>query len=835
MTKVEIQRQKMLDFMNYFKDNKLDFNDTQLLEKMQKDITTIFQLEIEELGYRYNPNDDTQSTFELKFVNSPEDNFRGRHNPGWKIQEGKFVQGRPLITYNTSKLYEDLQSSDKEKRLFACKTIFKTVFHEIQHHRQYLMTRTNVSSKEAIQYARDFAIKTYLQKDWYSRDKKTGNYDAYTIENNANEVGYNQYLETIGIEDKKIEDLRVIEEGKLNTFRYKADVDSFDGQQHYDSKGLQERDDVTVPILDNLIKEKNRTEILHIYPILQKEYNLDGSKKTAVELIKNMQKEVQEISENQAFTQIDKKILIQDTQEMYYELIDRQIEKITPEQIGELIEQIGKDEIKEIFSKMSYYFQNQLESRLEKSAQMASARTRIDEFIMPSNNGTIAVEQKGKTVQMDFDEFIKTIDPQLLQRSFNVPAGKNKGEMSAEKFLKKYFFKNISENGKVILKDGSEITAKQYIEQYVLKIKELSKNKPPKRIIMDTIKSESPWSIHKENCERLEKYYNKKIEVLAQVDEKIEQYDKTKEDEQKQRKMKAHKRKMQWIKDFVKDYEDTEQATSYALRANCEEDNIKKVLNSIKTGRFIEDFKNITENDKKDPKWYMGKLAPAMARLLKEADNLTINGGINYVEQFTKIPEVNKILVQIRDSEYAKQTHKKAEENRRTGNIPKHHRTMAEKDKQNAQNYLISGNLTRGSVKDEIDYRRGLTNRSLLKVSDEVKKENISTLRKQQISLERVLARQDGKTPSEMKYNKDKKMWYCITDIQAQKSKQQNSIEPHSTTSSYDNDYITPETIKKDTSKIGLQEINTVIQDTKQLQNQRTNKQYKQNQFDLLK
>lgn len=805
--KIAIQRQQMTGFMNYFESNELDFNDTQLLQRMQNAITRIFQLEIEELGYSYRPDrDDSKNTFELSFINDPQATFRGQHNSGARFENGKFIQGRPSIKYNIAALYEDLQSPDKDKRIFACKTLFKTVFHEIQHHRQYMKTRTNVSSKDGIQYARDFAIKQYLHKDWYSSNAKTGNYAAYTIENNANEVGYSQFLETLGREDSEVANLRDIERGKFNISRYKADVDSWDGQQHYDSNGLQERDDVTVPILDSLIGEKGRTEILQMYPILQKEYNLDGTKKKAVELIQNMQQEIQKITQNKTLTDKDRKRLIQDSQQMYYDLIYRQIEKSTPEQISQIAMKIGKEESKKLFSDMSHHFQCELESRLGQSARMASAQEKMGDyaFIMPFNNGTIAVEQNGQTVQMAFDEFIKTIDPQLLQRTFDIPAGKDKGEMAAERFIKKYFFNHLSQNGKVTLKDGQVITAKQYIEQYVLQMKEMQTDRPPKKIIMETMQSESPWTIKKENCERLEQYYDGKREVIAQVSESVEQFDLAKQDEQKQKRIAAHQRKMNWINEYVKDYNDTEAPTAYAVRTNCEDENIRRVLGSIKTGKFIENFDNNAEKYKDDPSWYMGKVAPSMARLIKSAQSLTIDGGINYVEKFTAIPEVNKILVQIRDNEYSKQRHNEAEENRRTGNLPRYRRTRVEIDKQYAQDYLRSGSLSQGSVQAEVDYRRGLTTRNLLKVSEEAEKKDIPILRRQQISLSRVLARQDGKTPSEAFYDEKRKGWYCFTDT---RQNQKN---------------ITPTTITSDTSMIGLQEINSVVQETKQLQYQKT-------------
>lgn len=157
-------------------------------------------------------------------------------------------------------------------------------------------------------------------------------------------------------------------------------------------------------------------------------------------------------------------------------------------------------------------------------------------------------------------------------------------------------------------------------------------------------------------------------------------------------------RKMKWVKDFIKDYEDTEKNVSYALRSNCEDDNIKRVVDSIKSGKFIENFDNKATNYKDDSEWFMGKLMPSMARLLKEADNLTIDGGMDYLEQFVSIPEVNKILLQIKANEQSKQMHEEAEENRKTGNLPKFRKTRADTDKYYAQAYLNSGKLTSETV-----------------------------------------------------------------------------------------------------------------------------------------
>lgn len=660
--KIATQRKLMTDFMNYFKDNELDFNNTQLLQEMQETITKIFQLEIEELGYSYNPDKpDSENTIHLKFVNDKNIMKRGRL---------EYKTGKPsIIMYNIAHLYEDLESEDKDKRLLGCKELFRTVFHEIQHFRQHLMVEQKVSSKDVIRFARDFVLKSYLEKDWYSKDIRKGNYDAYITENNANETGYKQYLEIMDY-DEEISNLFDIEGGKFNMGRYKANVNSCDNGKFYDSKGLKERDEITIPILDDLICRSGLTTILKKYPILQKEYNLDGTKKSASELIKNMEKEVQAISNNNYLSQEERRNLIKDAQEMYYELIYNQIERSTQKQISELATQIGKDKVKDLFDKISYYFNCELKNRLEKSARMAAAKEKSEKylgFILSWNMGEITVLENGKELQVNVDEFIRTLNSSLMQREFIIPSGKNKGVMSAEQFIKEYLFRHLSSSGKVTLKDNTEISAKQYIEQYILTIKDLPS--APIEIIKDTMKSENFWDIHRRDCQRLEAYYENRKQVLANIEQEVVKIN----DE--------YREKINWIKEFVDDYDANELSASYALRANCEEENIKRIIDSIKTQKLVEKLDNdLNVSDwKKDPEQFSWHLVPAMVRLLKVAESLSYRDNRNYLKEFISIPEIDKILLMIRDSKPAKEMHKGALKNRKTGNLPKNQQTNLER------------------------------------------------------------------------------------------------------------------------------------------------------------
>lgn len=115
--------------------------------------------------------------------------------------------------------------------------------------------------------------------------------------------------------------------------------------------------------------------------------------------------------------------------------------------------------------------------------------------------------------------------------------------------------------------------------------------------------------------------------------------------------------------------------------------------------------------------------------------------------------------------------------------------------------------------------------REKIKVSDERDLSKVSMTRRQQISLTRVLARQEGKIPSEAKWD-DKIGWYCDTDVN---SKQQNiESEKIAASSEIDGNYITPSDISDSTVRFGTgrQDINDVVQEIKRTQNKELQQAY---------
>ena len=451
--KKAIEKQEITEFMKYFESNILDFKDSTLLKKLCEHIERVFKLEIEELGYKFDSvKNNKENTYELHFINDKNFPDKAVEYPGRGWNGENIVLKKPKIIFNIALLFKGLDNIDKEIRLRTCKEIFFTIFHEIQHERQDLMSMQKVSSNESLKYARDFACKLdILKKSWYTK-----NYDNYLIEKDANIVGLDKYLEIMQDNDRVFSTYRDIEKGKYYNGRYIADVWTSDQKTYYYS-GLQERDVITEIILDDLICEQSMIGILELYPILQKEYNMDGSRKSVTELIDNMRKEIYDISGNTELSKIEKDELIKDAQEMYYELLYIQIQKSTQKEIEELVSKIGKKEFINILKRMIYYFLTQLQDYLNESVKLANLqeredRKRLSEYYVEKITILLELEAKydARMIKPIKNLLIKILEKlylsdvfyeNALQRSLN-------GKERAEEVIKGDRTKEFGENNK---------------------------------------------------------------------------------------------------------------------------------------------------------------------------------------------------------------------------------------------------------------------------------------------------------------------------------------------------------------------------------------------------
>jgi len=153
--------------------------------------------------------------------------------------------------------------------------------------------------------------------------------------------------------------------------------------------------------------------------------------------------------------------------------------------------------------------------------------------------------------------------------------------------------------------------------------------------------------------------------------------------QQENKEQKSNNAKKEWINKFINSYEYTETQDQYNMRRYSETQEMEDVLKAIQDGTFArEDISKLDINENTS-KWDIDVAISKIARLLKVADSLTIDGGRDYLEEFSNIPNINKILLQIKKTDNVKELFAQAEENIRKGKIPNYSKTQAEREKQN--------------------------------------------------------------------------------------------------------------------------------------------------------
>ena len=189
------------------------------------------------------------------------------------------------------------------------------------------------------------------------------------------------------------------------------------------------------------------------------------------------------------------------------------------------------------------------------------------------------------------------------------------------------------------------------------------------------------------------------IRILNSLGEKIKEQEKSERAEKKRK----------WIRGFIENYDIAETSDEYERRTYDEEKNMREVVQALDLGMF--NRKEIvpelikSDGDENSIEIYSIKQITAMVRLLKAADNLTIEGGRDYLEEFSNIPFIEKTLLAMKKGGYTKELEERAQSNKDHNTIPNYNKTMAESDKEFAQEYLKSGDLFKDSVEEELKYR----------------------------------------------------------------------------------------------------------------------------------
>ncbi len=322
------------DLFVYMEVQRLDSYEVK--EKLDKIVTRIYESEMKVLEKEF------KEKIELYLGDEAEGDFYGEYRNGESVK------------INTNQLYKMLMSSDFNQRMSGCKEIIHTIAHEIQHHRQYIMATSNVTSKEALSFAKDFAIHDILGKKYYEY-----NYGNIGTENNANEIALKKQIEAEKY-DRTTSIYMLQYKINENLSQYEVrDVETEDGEK-YDIV-RQDKEEIMDEVLDREICINKKLNLLTRYPILQKKYNLNGTNKRTNQLIDEMESEREDLLNNRFLSHEEAMQAIKDSEDMYLDLIYKSLPKITK---GEL-KLIEKKKLRNILNKMERKFENEADELMD--------------------------------------------------------------------------------------------------------------------------------------------------------------------------------------------------------------------------------------------------------------------------------------------------------------------------------------------------------------------------------------------------------------------------------------------------------------------------------------
>lgn len=512
--KIALQREQISKLITKYSSREISIYDKEELSELKQIITRIFQLEIKGMGRTFEIDNPENNDITLDIVNGRIDEDKGAcHTRFIRDENGKFIGKEHSITINIQPIIKDLGSFNEKTRILGCKNLLRAIFHEVRHYRQELMVNTNVSSKEGLMFAKDNILTKYL-RDFYSHDEKTGNYEEFSIETDAEAAAYSQIVDVMGEIDEKSEKDRDKKIAENVLARYKIDTQSYDGKYYYNSNGLKERSDATAEVIDDFFADGQFLEYLEILPILKKEYNDNGSRKTISQLIGNMKAEKEDLLSTSDFSDIERDELIKSCEQMYTELIYRRIERDNERQINDAIELYGEEYISDILIMMQGHLLDEKNNKINVANKYREVKKDGRSYVNPINRrGITQIEEDGEIRTVTIHELSELIEPEIANRIVNIGTG----DKTFSRFVRENFKRYIPTSGMYVLKDGSKISVKDFIESKFFEegeFKNLISN------IGDIVLSE-PDAEYALTCERFEEYYGKKIDKLGELQQSI--------------------------------------------------------------------------------------------------------------------------------------------------------------------------------------------------------------------------------------------------------------------------------------------------------------------------
>lgn len=204
--RTQVEKKIIEEMLEYFKHNKLEENDEQTKEKIKNNLSKIFKIELDNLerNIKFDPKnpEDEKNDIELKLLEEGFDEKDIIIDDDYRKQAGGFfyrIDEKPYVSFDMGENYKKLESEDPINREETVFFMVDSLIHEIRHYKQMLMSIECISSKEALQYAKEYLVAACAQ-EFYA-----DNYESYTIEKDARAKALRRMQEIFGNEEATAE------------------------------------------------------------------------------------------------------------------------------------------------------------------------------------------------------------------------------------------------------------------------------------------------------------------------------------------------------------------------------------------------------------------------------------------------------------------------------------------------------------------------------------------------------------------------------------------------------------------------------------------------------
>ena len=479
------EKQIIDDFFKYLKKNKLDLNNKKDLSYFNGVLKSLFDLEMS-----LYPSEDV--IFNIGEDNMSLGDFTYEIN---KNKNGTYSVKNMKINIYKSQMIMLYLNDNVKLRLFAANQVIRGLFHEIEHYKQFRRFMSNNSSKYNLRFCKEFI----LSEEKLSIDIKpkshviySTNHDNLVIENHSNSEGLSRL--SLLLDFNNTTNIKNATVHKLDMLFSTATDNLVDGN-------IYDRDEYIDEKFDKLIKLN--PYLLKKYPILLKEYNKLGFRKTLSELVLKMNTELLKTNKLE-LTSSDKNILLNDIYSMYYELIYKRLKLNNPIEIKKCISLFGIDFFNDLLINLKEYYRN---DRIYKAS--ISKRKYELKCINDSDYNYLKINPKHGYII--YNNQINTILDYVIKHLYvDAPD-------EIKKVIVNHVIYRIPKCGYFMLKDGTKILPNDFINEYL--VPRLKKNMTSKEVldILRELVLSTKEQTHKMELEKINSDYQNICDTIKKI------------------------------------------------------------------------------------------------------------------------------------------------------------------------------------------------------------------------------------------------------------------------------------------------------------------------------